>query len=33
MGLRVSASGDADMAKVDSTAGRLADFNCPDGKE
>jgi integrase len=32
MGLRVSASGDADMAKVNFTAGRLADFTCPDGK-
>ncbi len=32
MGLRVSASEDADVAKVNFTAGRLADFTCPDGK-
>ena len=32
MSLRVNASGDADMAKINFTAGRLADFACPGGK-
>ena len=32
MGSQVNVSGAADMAKVNLTAGRLADFTCPDGK-
>lgn len=32
MGLQVNASGGADMAKINFTAGRVADFTCPSGK-